>query len=97
MGKKTSVYLDDDLAAAVAESGEGIAVLIRRGLGTEAVTVASAATAAAEAVRAALAEDLRLIVRQEVREALGGDCPHPPARVLKGLCGACGEHVGGSR
>jgi PadR family transcriptional regulator PadR len=23
-----------------------------------------------------------------------GDCPHPARRVLKGLCGACGKHVG---
>ena len=25
------------------------------------------------------------------------DCPHPKGRVLKGLCGACGQHVGGSQ
>lgn len=27
-------------------------------------------------------------------EAAPGDCPHPARRVLKGLCGACGQHVG---
>lgn len=27
-------------------------------------------------------------------EAEAGDCPHPARRVLKGLCGACGKHVG---
>jgi hypothetical protein len=26
--------------------------------------------------------------------ALKGDCPHPPARINKGLCGACGTNVG---
>jgi hypothetical protein len=26
--------------------------------------------------------------------AARGDCPHPKARVLKGLCGACGTNVG---
>jgi hypothetical protein len=24
----------------------------------------------------------------------GGGCPHPPARINKGLCGACGTYVG---
>ena len=26
--------------------------------------------------------------------ALKGDCPHPSARINKGLCGACGTYVG---
>lgn len=30
----------------------------------------------------------------ENRAAARGDCPHPAARVLKGLCGACGTYVG---
>jgi hypothetical protein len=32
-------------------------------------------------------------LRRDVRE----DCPHPKARVFKGLCGNCGQNVGGSR
>jgi hypothetical protein len=32
-------------------------------------------------------------VRQNLA-ALKGDCPHPPARNNKGLCGACGTYVG---
>lgn len=30
----------------------------------------------------------------ENRRAAQGDCPHPKARVNKGLCGACGTYVG---
>lgn len=33
---------------------------------------------------------------EQNRAARNGDCPHPPARVNKGLCGACGTHVGTS-
>lgn len=32
-------------------------------------------------------------VRQNLA-ALRGDCPHPKARINKGLCGACGTYVG---
>jgi hypothetical protein len=32
-------------------------------------------------------------VRQNLAAARG-DCPHPKARVNKGLCGACGRNVG---
>lgn len=32
-------------------------------------------------------------VRQNLAAAKG-DCPHPKARVNKGLCGACGHNVG---
>lgn len=32
-------------------------------------------------------------VRQNLA-AIRGDCPHPPARINKGLCGACGTYVG---
>jgi hypothetical protein len=32
-------------------------------------------------------------VRQNLA-ALRGDCPHPTARINKGLCGACGTNVG---
>lgn len=37
------------------------------------------------------------IPAQRVAEAVGEGphpCPHPPARVLKGLCHACGTYVG---
>lgn len=27
-------------------------------------------------------------------QAMAGSCPHPPARRAKGLCMACGTHVG---
>ena len=67
MGKKTSVYFPDDLAEAVAESGAGVAELVRRGLDAPALDPAMrAATYAVDAVR----EDLREIVRSEVRKAL---------------------------
>lgn len=35
-------------------------------------------------------------VRQNLAAA-DGNCPHPPKRVNKGLCGACGTYVGTSK
>jgi hypothetical protein len=31
---------------------------------------------------------------RENHAAAKGDCPHPKARINKGLCGACGTYVG---
>jgi hypothetical protein len=58
MGRKTSVYLPDDLAADVRASGVPMAELLRRGLGLGVVD---------EGVSR---EDVREIVRDEVRSAL---------------------------
>ncbi len=66
MARRTSVYLTDELAEQVDASGAGMAVLIRRGLNWEAVTVRQAAQEAAEAVR----DDVRVIIREELRSAL---------------------------
>lgn len=40
---------------------------------------------------AKLAEEQPVIVQDKVRGRI--DCKHPPARVHKGLCGACGRNV----
>lgn len=40
--------------------------------------------------------DRQAAYAEQNRAARNGDCPHPPARVNKGLCGACGTHVGTS-
>jgi hypothetical protein len=54
-----------------------------------------AALAAAERQRppAGHADRQTEAVRQN-RAAANGDCPHPKARINKGLCGACGTNVG---
>jgi hypothetical protein len=54
-----------------------------------------AALAATERQRAPAAHTDRQVqaVRQN-RTAANGDCPHPKARINKGLCGACGTYVG---
>lgn len=73
MGKRTSVYLSDDLDAAVKASGESLAELVRRGLSAwtpEEAAARLAAAAAAEAVREDQRQDLREIVREEIRSAL---------------------------
>jgi pyruvate dehydrogenase E2 component (dihydrolipoyllysine-residue acetyltransferase) len=49
MGQRTSVYLDDDLHAAVKASGVPLAELIRRGLGTTAPAQAQPPAPAAPA------------------------------------------------
>lgn len=58
--------MTDELAEQVDASGVGMAVLVRRGLNWEAVTIRQAAAEAAEAVR----DDVRAIIREELRSAL---------------------------
>ncbi|HEV2255380.1 MAG TPA: hypothetical protein VGS06_19540 [Streptosporangiaceae bacterium] len=81
MGRKTSVYLSDELADRVKASGVAPAELIRRGLDA----------GEPEPLEAMLRRVLRSVLDE--RDA-GQDCLHPPARVHKGLCGACGTYVG---
>jgi hypothetical protein len=73
MGKRTSVYLSDDLDAAVKASGVALGELVRRGLSAwtpEEAAARLAGAAAAEAVREDQRLDLREIVRDEIRSAL---------------------------
>ena len=54
-----------------------------------------AALAAAERQRAPAGRvDRQVEAVRENRIAAGSDCPHPKARINKGLCGACGTYVG---
>jgi hypothetical protein len=69
MGKRTSVYLTDELAAAFTASGLSLTELVRRGLGAadpDEALVRAAATSAAEAVR----DDVDAIVGDAVKRAL---------------------------
>lgn len=83
---KTSVYLTEDLAAAAKAAGVSLSELIRRGL----------AAGEPEPLEALI----RRVVREELTAAKGSPagnaqpCPHPKARISKGLCGACGQHAG---
>lgn len=72
MGKKTSVYLTDDLAAAVAASGVGIGELVRRGLNWEAVTIRQAAAEAVEQVSDELDKRIDRAVERALRKMQGG-------------------------
>lgn len=51
------------------------------------------AATARQTLPAGSADRQAAAVRQNHAAALG-DCPHPKARVNKGLCGACGTYVG---
>jgi hypothetical protein len=79
VGKRTSVYLADDLAALAADSGVPLADLIARGLACTGHAPPPAPPA------------------RERGMVLGEPCRHPPARVHRGLCGACGTGVGPGR
>jgi len=81
VGKRTSVYLPDDVAALAAQSPLTLAELITRGL-------------------ACPGHDPRPAPATRPRErgiVLGEPCKHPPARVHRGLCGACGTAVAGRK
>jgi hypothetical protein len=84
MGRKTSVYLDDRLAADVAASGVTMVELLRRGLGQRApdaglarlaaelavLDVADRLGAALAGLRADFAEDVRVVLRGEVADVV---------------------------
>lgn len=66
-----------------------------RGITDRSEWLRNAALAAAERQRPPAGRPDRMA--QAARENLAaaqGDCPHPPARVNDGLCGACGARVG---
>ena len=86
MGKRTSLYLPDDVAASAAASPLTLAELITRGLACPGHT-SRPAPASVPRGRADVPGSL---------PALGSpldDCKHPSARVIKSLCGACGRAV----
>lgn len=83
MGKRTSIYLSSDREAAIEASGKTLTDIIDLGLqalsGGKVVDVGTSETAVHPASRA---------------RPTPGDCKHPKARRLKGLCHACGTYVG---
>ena len=88
MGSKSSVYLTDEMAARWRATGLPLSEILRRGLD-------AGEPPAIEVI-------VRRVIREELAEAGSPreragppDCPHPKARVHKGLCGACGTHAGG--
>lgn len=78
MGKRTSIYLTTELAAAISASGKPLAELLWRGL--DSLPLADQA-------------ELRLTPGEVQQLEAALDCPHPRARVHKGLCGLCGTNV----
>lgn len=60
---------------------------------SEWLRLAALAQAARNRAPAGYADRAADAVRQN-HAAAKGDCPHPKARVNKGLCGACGHNVG---
>lgn len=85
VGKRTSVYLSDDLAAAVAGSGVPLAELIRRGLGAPARRPARPEAPPAVEAPGPGAPSAKAPARRR--------CPHPGTRVIGGWCGPCGALV----
>lgn len=89
VGKRTSVYLSDGLAAAVEASGVPLAELIRRGLGAP-LPPAAAVPARPAPARPRSAE---LPPAGPVRPAARRRCPHPGTRVIGGWCRQCDAMV----
>ena len=91
---KTSVYLSSELATAWKASGRSLTDLVRAGLAadTEPIEATLRRVIREEIAALPLAADLPL-GRPSRSGADAGECPHPKARVIKGLCGACGTNV----
>jgi hypothetical protein len=91
VGKRTSVYLSDDLAAAVEASGVPLAELIRRGLtGGAAPSVTRPETPGevrAKVATAREAVELGRVTAAERRQAPAQ--PRRPAHSPTGRCGVC--------
>jgi hypothetical protein len=83
MGKRTSVYFTDDLAAAVGASGVPLAELIRRGLGTQPETPGEIR---AKAAKARQAHEPAAAITAERRQ------PARPAPVARPLPHGGGQH-----
>lgn len=75
MGKKTSVYLTDQMQEKLASSGRSLPEVIRTGLG---MTPSSAVPSRA---------DLTAALREVVREALEGQGPSPEQRLVGAIFG----------
>ncbi len=107
MGHRTSLYVPDDLteaADAAKKAGRSLTDILRSGFAAEGFTQPAVPVAELRTVlRDELAPLLAAIKAQpeaarrarDMRESdAATDCPpHPPGRVHKGLCGACGRHV----
>lgn len=66
-----------------------------RGIEDRGTWLRRAALAAAERQRQPAGTiDRQAAAVRENLAAAQGDCPHPPARINKGLCSACGTYVG---
>jgi hypothetical protein len=65
-----------------------------RGMATRSQWLRSAVLAAAERQQPPTGHvDRQAHAVRQNRAAANGDCPHPKARINKGLCGACGVSV----
>jgi hypothetical protein len=91
VGKKTSVYLSDELAERVRASGVSPAELIRRGLDA---SEPEPLEVMLRRVLTAVLDERDAFLDERNALAQAGCPPHPKARIVKGLCGACGTYVG---
>ena len=95
MGKRTSVYLSDELAAGVAASGAGLAELVRRGLGAALPGGVPPVPPPLQVVEEAIVTVERSPRKARVRKAGPGGpaaaagCKH--LRAVKGWCKDCGS------
>ena len=91
---KTSVYLSSELAAAWKASGRSLTDLVRAGLAADTEPIEATLRRVIREEIAALPAGAGLLPSRPAHSGPAGDCPHPKARVHKGLCGACGTNVG---
>lgn len=86
---KTSVYLPADLLARWKASGLPLSEIIRRGLDA----IAPEVHEIEEPLRRVIREELAVMSANAPERPPATDCPHPKARVIKGLCNACGTNI----
>ena len=95
MGRRTSLYLSDDLEAAVRASGLPLAELVRRGLAGPGPAPPAQQQAPGENPAKTSTSREAATPRNPIRaerppSSRADNCPHPAGRRLKGLCMACG-------
>ncbi len=96
VGKRTSVYLTEDLDAAVRASGVPLAELIRRGLGNHPETpgeIGARVTTARKARELGQASARERRTSPAPAPPAAEPCRHPMSRRIKGTCAACGKQV----
>jgi hypothetical protein len=89
MNHKTSVSLPLDLIERWHASGLSLPEIVRRGLDA----TAPEPHPVEEPLRRVIREELAAVTVSARAGSQRDDCPHPKARIVKGLCNACGTNV----